>query len=63
MAKQLAATRVEPITKNRITKLIGAFGRDEAWVVRELIEIGLPELEQRAERFQQAMGSVQQGGA
>jgi predicted DNA-binding protein len=58
MAKQLTWTRLEPETKERVAKLIEAFDRDESWVVRELIAIALPELEQRAEKFQQAMSEA-----
>jgi predicted DNA-binding protein len=58
MAKQLTWARLEPEAKERIAKLIEAFDRDESWVVREIIEIGLPLLEERAEKFQQAMSEA-----
>lgn len=58
MAKQLTWTRLEPEMKERIAKLIQAFDRDESWIVREIIEIGIPELEERAKKFQQAMSEA-----
>lgn len=58
MAKQLTWTRLEPEMKERVSKLIEAFDRDESWVIREIIAIGLPELEERAEKFQQAMSEA-----
>jgi hypothetical protein len=42
MAKELVATRVEPEMKREIKREAEKIERDEAWLLRRVLEIGWP---------------------